>query len=195
MSDTAIAGYTYGDPGLDPSPVDAEDFARIQQAALFSAEDIEALRRAGSILGKHVEELLDVWYGFVGAHDFLVASFSGADGPNAHYLGQVRRRFAQWVLDTCRAEFDADWLAYQYEIGRRHYDRKNLTDGIEDAPAHVPFRYLVPLTYPIYWTVRPFLEREEKDPQQVERMHQAWLKAVLLSVTLWSQPYLREGAF
>lgn len=195
MTTVEIPGYRYGDPGLDPSPVSAEEFERIKQATLFTAEDEEALRRAGEILSAHVEELLDVWYGFVGAHDFLVAYFSGPGGPDARYLEQVRRRFVRWVLDTCRAVFDEAWLAYQYEIGRRHYDRKNLTDGVEGAPPHVHFRYLVPFIYPIYATVRPFLARGESDPAKVERMHQAWLKAVIMSVTLWSQPYLREGAF
>jgi hypothetical protein len=29
----------------------------------------------------------------------------------------------------------------------------------------------------------------------VEVMHQAWVKAVLLQVILWSQPYVRDGDF
>ncbi|MBE3590511.1 MAG: protogloblin ApPgb [Firmicutes bacterium] len=195
MATMEIPGYRYGDAGLDPSPVSVAEFERMKRAALLTAADEEALRRAGAVLSEHVEELLDVWYGFVGANDFLLAYFSGPGGPDARYLGQVRRRFLQWVLDTCRAKFDETWLAYQHEIGRRHYDRKNATDGVEGAPPHVHFRYLVPLIYPIFATVRPFLEREESDPDMVERMHQAWLKAVILSVTLWSYPYLREGAF
>jgi hypothetical protein len=24
----------------------------------------------------------------------------------------VRKRFGQWILDTCRAEYDENWLAY-----------------------------------------------------------------------------------
>lgn len=99
------------------------------------------------------------------------------------------------MIDTCRAEFDEQWLAYQHEIGRRHFDRKNHTDGVTNAPPFVHFRYMIPLAYPIYATVRPFLEQGERDSAEVERMHQAWLKAVLLCVTLWSQPYVREGAF
>ena len=30
---------------------------------------------------------------------------------------------------------------------------------------------------------------------QVEAMHQAWVKAVLLQVILWSYPYVRDGDF
>jgi hypothetical protein len=29
----------------------------------------------------------------------------------------------------------------------------------------------------------------------VEKMHAAWVKSVLLQVTLWSQPYVKEGRF
>jgi hypothetical protein len=32
-------------------------------------------------------------------------------------------------------------------------------------------------------------------PDEVEAMHQAWVKAVLLQVILWSHPYVREGDF
>lgn len=66
---------------------------------------------------------------------------------------------------------------------------------MQGAPPFIHFRYVNALIYPIFATIRPFLEKGKSDPAEVERMHQAWLKAVLLQVTLWSQPYLREGAF
>jgi hypothetical protein len=59
----------------------------------------------------------------------------------------------------------------------------------------VNFRYVNALIYPIFATIRPFLERGESGAGQVDRMYQAWLKSVLLQVTLWSQPYLPEEAF
>jgi hypothetical protein len=176
-------------------PVSRNELAQLRQALLFDDEDVQALRRAREILAPRVEELLDVWYGFVGSHDFLLESFSTPAGPDADYLAAVRKRFAQWVLDLTRAEYDDEWLAYQEEIGRRHYTGKNETDGVVGAPEIVHHRYVVALVYPIYATVRPFLEQGASDPADVERMHQAWLKALLLSVALWSRPYLREGAF
>jgi hypothetical protein len=30
-------------------------------------------------------------------------------------------------------------------------------------------------------------------PDDIERMQQAWTKAVLLHITLWSRPYAREA--
>ncbi len=175
--------------------VTLEELERIKKALLFSDEDIAALRKAHDILVPRTERLLDVWYGFVGSHDFLLRYFSTGEGPVERYLAAVRVRFGQWVADTCRAQYDQAWLAKQEEIGRRHYTDKGKTDGVVGTPPIVHYRYMVPLVYPIYATVRPFLEEGCDDPAEVERMHQAWLKAVLLQVTLWSRPYLRDGAF
>ena len=190
-----IPGYRYGDPTLPPSPVSQERFDQLKQCLLFTDDDVQALRRAGQLLADQVEQILDVWYGFVGSHDFLLAYFSNSQGPMSDYLARVRARFGQWILDTCRADYDATWLAYQQEIARRHYTDKNRTDNAVGAPPIVPFSLVNALVYPIYATIRPFLEKRASDPAAVERMHQAWLKAVLLQVTLWSQPYLQEGAF
>ena len=32
-------------------------------------------------------------------------------------------------------------------------------------------------------------------PEEVDRMHQAWLKSVILQITLWSRPYITDGQF
>lgn len=175
----ASAAYPEPAPGTR-TPGGRDEFERIRRAALLGEEDVAALRRVGRI---------------VGAHDFLLAYFSGRSGPDARYLSSRCARFGHWVLDTCEARFDEAWLAYQYGIGRRHCDRKDRADGVADAPPLVRFRHMVPLVHPIYATVRPFLERGERDPAEVERRHQTWLTAALLSVTLWSQPYPKEGAF
>ena len=199
MSEAAlpIPGYRYGDPSLPPSPVSLDDLAHLKTALLFGEEDVAALRRAGELLVPQTDAILDVWYGFIGANPFLLAYFARPDGPSAEYLARVRARFGQWIADTCRAEYDATWLAYQQEIGRRHYPLKNQTDG--DAAAGTPplihWRYVNALVYPIYATIRPFLEKGGDDAATIERLHQAWLKAVLLQATLWSQPYVREGAW
>ncbi len=195
MTTAAIPGYRFGDPSLPRAPYTEADLVTLKQALLFTDEDVAALRRAGEILAPHVEELLDIWYSFVGSHDFLLRYFATAEGPNQEYLARVRKRFGQWVLDTCRAEFDQRWLDYAYEIGRRHFDKKNQTDHVEGAPPFVHYRYMIALVYPIYATVRPLLERGERDTAMVERMHQAWLKAVLLQAILWTYPYVKEGVF
>uniref|UniRef100_A0A7C2WSP7 Protogloblin ApPgb n=1 Tax=Thermorudis sp. TaxID=1969470 RepID=A0A7C2WSP7_9BACT len=195
MATAQIPGYRYGDPTLPRAPYTLQDLDLLKQALLFTEDDAQALRRAGQILEPYVEEILDVWYGFVGSHPFLLRYFANEQGPVAAYLERVRKRFGQWILDTCRAEYDQAWLDYQYEIARRHFDRKNQTDEVSGAPPIVHFRYVNALVYPIYATIRPFLERGESEPRKVDAMHQAWLKAVLLQSTLWSYPYLKEGTF
>jgi hypothetical protein len=198
MPDTAtIPGYRYGDPTLPASRVTPADFQRLKATLLFGADDVAALRRAGDLLIPQTEAILDVWYGFVGSNDFLLAFLSTPSGPGADYLGRVRARFGRWIADTCRAEYDETWLAYQQEIGRRHASGKNKADGVAAAgtPAIINFRYVNALVYPIYATIRPFLEKGGDDATTVERMHQAWLKAVLLQVTLWSRAYLPDGTW
>ena len=101
------AGYAYGDTSLAPSPVTIADLDQLKQSVLWSEDDEAAIRRAGQILVPQTEAILDVWYGFVGAHPHLVATFAGADGtPDMKYLGAVRRRFAQWIDDLCNRFYD-----------------------------------------------------------------------------------------
>jgi hypothetical protein len=196
-SSPSIPGYRYGDPSLPQSTLSNTEFEQLKAALLLVDDDLAALRQAGTILVPQADAILDVWYGFVGSHDFLLTYFSRPDGPSAEYLARVRARFGQWIADTCQAQYDDAWLAYQDEIGRRHVTEKNHADGGAAAgtPTVIHFRYLNALVYPIYATIRPFLEQGESDPAAVERMHQAWLKAVLLQVTLWARPYTREGTW
>ena len=54
---------------------------------------------------------------------------------------------------------------------------------------------LTTLIVPITTTLRPFLEKNGHPVEDVERMHQAWIKSVILQVTLWCHPYVRDGDF
>jgi hypothetical protein len=193
----SIPGYRYGDPTLPRSPVSIDDLAQLKAELLFSDDDLAALRRAGDILVPQTQAILDAFYGFFNSHDFLRAYFSTPQGLSQEYEARVFARFGQWIADTCRGQYDEAWLAYQQEIGRRHFTGKNETDGPAAAgtPPLISLRYVIALVYATYATVRAFLEKGETDPAAVERMAQAWLKAVLLQVTLWTQPYVRDGAW
>lgn len=188
-----IPGYDFG--AISPAPIGLDELAKMKQALLFGEDDLTALRRSHDILSTQVDEILDVWYGFVGSHDFLLESFTRkTDGaPNAEYLAAVRKRFGQWILDTARADYDQQWLNWQFEIGRRHHRTgKNRTDNA-DAVDHIPYRFLPALIVPITTTLRPFLAKSEASVQEVEQMHSAWVKSVTLQVILWSYPYVKEG--
>jgi len=196
VTQTDIPGYTYGTDAVPRSPLSLDELELLKATLLMGDDDLAALRRSGQVLAGRVEEILDVWYGFVGANPHLLAAFTGPDGqPDQAYLAAVRRRFGRWILDTARAEYDQAWLDYQQEIGLRHHrSGKNRTDGARAAD-HIPLRYVLALLVPITTTLKPFLAEGGAAPDEVEAMHQAWVKAVLLQVILWSQPYVRDGDF
>ncbi len=194
---SSIPGYAYGSQKLSKSPVSLEDFELLKKTVLFTEEDSKYLRLAGELLVPQTEKILDVWYGFVGSNPHLVYYFTNkkTGAPEAEYLGRVRARFGQWIKDTTDAKFDQAWLDWQHEIGLRHTKAgKNKTDNAPSVD-QVNFRYLTAFIYPISATIKPFLANSGKAPDEIEKMHGAWTKAVVLQTILWSQPYIRDGQF
>ena len=190
-------GYALGQPTLARAPYSMADLAALQKSMLFGADDVAALRRSRAILADQTEAILDVWYGFVASTLELVVFFGDTRSgqPDGAYLAAVRKRFALWILDTADAKYDQAWLDWQYEIGLRHNRvKKNKTDGAH-GPAQVDFRYLPALTIPITTTLKPFLAKKGASAADVEKMHAAWVKAVLLQAILWSHPYIKDGEF
>lgn len=182
---------------LPRSPLTVADLDRLRQVVLLGDDDLAALRQSLPILEPQVEQILDVWYGFVGSVPHLLHYFTDASTgkPDGDYLAGVRKRFGQWILATARANYDQQWLDQQHEIGLRHHStRKNRTDGARSVPI-VHFRYLPALVYPVTATLKPFLEKGGHDAAAVDRMHQAWIKSVLLQTILWSHPYVHDGQF
>ncbi len=192
-----LQGYTYGTSAVPKSPVSLDQFELLKKTVLFGPEDVAALRASLDVLRGQEQAILDVWYGFVASQPHLLYYFTRKSDhqPDPRYLGQVRERFARWILDTASANYDQAWLDYQQEIGRRHNrEAKNRTDGV-DAADQINFRYLLALLYPLVHTLRPFLEKPGHSSEQVNQMHQAWFKSVLLQVILWSYPYVKDGQF
>lgn len=190
-------GYTFGTAAVAVAPITLEELKLIQQSLLFSEDDVMALRQSRAILQDQIEDVLDVWYGFVGATPQLLTYFTNPTNgqPDGEYLAGVRKRFGQWILDTAAADYDQRWLNYQFEIGRRHHRvGKNQTDGAQAAP-HIHYRYLPALLYPITTTLKPVLAKQGHSAEEVEKMQQAWVKSVLLQVILWSYPYVKDGDF
>ncbi|MFN9193748.1 MAG: protoglobin domain-containing protein [Pseudomonadota bacterium] len=190
-------GYALGQPTLARAPYSMADLAALQKSMLFGADDVAALRQSRAILADQTEAILDVWYGFVASTLELVVFFGDTRSgqPDGAYLAAVRKRFALWILDTADAKYDQAWLDWQYEIGLRHNRvKKNKTDGAH-GPAQVDFRYLPALTIPITTTLKPFLAKKGASAADVEKMHAAWVKAVLVQAILWSHPYIKDGEF
>ncbi len=191
-----IAGYTHGSHAIATAPISLGELEELKLSLLMSDEDIKYLRMSHDVLEPNVGELVDVWYGFVGGNPHLLKYFSNDAGePDMEYLGRVRSRFMQWVLDTAAAEYDQDWLDYQFEIGRRHNRvGKNETDNAK-AVDHIHFRHLSALTIPVTTTIRPFLAKGGHSAEEVDKMQAAWVKSVLMQTILWSYPYVNDGEF
>ena len=196
-SKPAIPGYTHGTAAVPSASISLEELELLKKTVLFTDEDVKALQQSKAVVQGQVEAILDVWYGFVGSNPHLVRTFTRVSDsqPDMDYLGAVRKRFGQWILDTAGAQYDQAWLDYQFEIGRRHHRiGKNVTDKVAAVP-HIPFRYLPALLYPVTATLRPFLAKQGHSQAEVDAMHQAWIKSVLLQVILWSHPYVKEGDY
>jgi hypothetical protein len=195
VSSGRIPGYAYGMPHLNDFPMSDEEFEQLKKTVLLSEEDFRYLRLAGEVLRDQIDDVLDLWYSWVGSNPHLVYYFGDkkTGQPIPEYLEAVRRRFGQWIRDLCERAYDREWLRYQLEIGLRHNRaKKNRTDGVNSVD-HIPMRYMVAFIVPITLTIRPFLEKKGHPKEVVEKMHQAWFKAVTLSVALWCYPYAREG--
>lgn len=194
---TSIPGYTLGQKSVAKAPYSLQELESLKKALLFSDEDIRYLRMSKAILADQTDAVLDVWYGFVASTPELVVFFRNnkTGAPDGAYLAAVRKRFAQWILDTADAHYDQAWLDYQHEIGLRHTaPKKNQTDRADSVPS-VSFRYLPALTIPVTTTLKPFLAKKGASAADVEKMHAAWVKSVLMQTILWSHPYVRDGRF
>ena len=193
----APSGYTYGTSAIAKSPMSLEELKLLQQSLLFGEDDIKYLKMSHDILKDQTSDILDVWYGFVASTPQLVYFFGNktTGKPDGEYLAKVRERFAIWILQTAEANYDQKWLDYQYEIGLRHYStKKNKTDNVNSVPI-INYRYIPALTIPVTTTLKPFLAKKGASAEDVDKMHNAWVKSVLLQSILWGQPYMKKGEF
>jgi len=191
------AGYTYGTNKVSKSPFSLDDLKLLQQSLLFGDDDIKYLKMSHDILKDQTNDILDVWYGFVASTPQLVYFFGNktTGKPEGEYLAKVRERFAMWILQTAEANYNQDWLNYQYEIGLRHYStKKNKTDKVNSVPI-IYYRYIPALTIPVTTTLKPFLAKKGASAEDVDKMYNAWLKSVLMQAILWGQPYMKKGEF
>lgn len=189
-----IAGYDYATPHSAHSPVTLAELRALEASVGWTEADAAALRRAARVLTPQAEAMVDAWRADIARQPDLVRWFFGPDGkPDDHYRAAVKRRFVQWVTDACTRPHDQAWLDYQEEIGLRHTPaKKNATDGTQ-TPDRVPLRYLVSFVAPMALSVRSFLEERGLSAADIDAICQAWTKAVLLHVTLWSRLYVRDG--
>jgi len=97
-----IPGYDYGTSRVAHSPVTLADLRALEHTVGWSAQDTEALKKAADVLSDQAEAMVDSWRAQIGAQPHLAKWFIGRDGkPDEDYKAAVKKRFVQWVMDTC----------------------------------------------------------------------------------------------
>jgi hypothetical protein len=192
-----IPGYTYGTGEVAKSPITLKEWEELKKSALFADEDVFYLRLSLDVLADQVDDLLKAWRGIIFLNPHLRAYDENPETGQVDkaYAAAVAKRFGQWVLDTAKAEYDQAWLDYQYEIGLRHHRaKKNQTDHGHTL-GHIRARDLIAFSAAIVVPMKPYLAKKGHPAEVVNRMYNAWWKSMILQVTLWTQPYIREGDF
>jgi hypothetical protein len=189
-----IAGYDYARPESAHSPLSMEELRQLEATIGWIEEDAKVLQQSGSIFRDKAEQMVDAWRSVIGAQPHLAKWFFRPDGkPDNEYKAKVKERFVQWVLDACFRPHDQTWLDYQEEIGLRHTPaKKNVTDGAHTPPV-VPLRYLLGFITVVTIGTRKFFKEAGLAGAELQKLEDAWAKAVQLHVTLWSRPYAIDG--
>jgi hypothetical protein len=189
---SSIPGYDYRTAKSAISPVSENELSELEQTCGWTSADADVLAQHGKLFRAKAESMVDSWRAVIGSQPHLARWFFKPDGtPDDAYKASVKRRFVQWVVDVALCPHDRDWLNYQHEIGLRHTPaKKNKTDGTHTPPV-VPFRFLLGFV-PVVLPIREFFAEAIKDNAELKRLEVAWTKAVLLHITLWSQPYVKE---
>lgn len=182
------------EPEIIPAPLlgfpERHEIESLGHIGLFSPDDERALRRAWRILQGQTDDYLDLLLGMTAAYPALAEILKGVRAKDRHKTEDgstaLRRLFRQWLLKTCQSSQDWSWLAELY--AHLLTDRQGLAEDLLPK-----FRYVVALAFPVAAAARPFLVTSGLDPQDIERMQYALLKAILLQVDLLSKLYVREG--
>ncbi|MBV9819872.1 MAG: hypothetical protein JOZ07_16190 [Solirubrobacterales bacterium] len=186
-----IPGYDLGRDRSARSPLTLDELAKLEAAAGLTDHDDRRLAEAGEILTPYAAEMVDAWRALLAPHPHLARYSQHPDGTaDEAYAAASHPRFARWIIDVCTRPRDQAWLDYQHEIGLRHtHQKKNQTDG-SDSPEHIPMRYLLAFTGPVIATTREFLARSGRPADDIDALHAAFTKAVMLNVTLWTRAYV-----
>ena len=100
-----------------------------------------------------------------------------------------RQQFDSWLKYSCKACFDQVWLDYQQKKASRYTPALKITYKVVAAADHLPLRYMITLIYQKAAPIKPFRSRKGHCADEVERLHQTWLKATCWPVVLEGGPH------
>lgn len=168
-----------------------EEIELLWRIGLFSADDERALRKLWRILQGQADDYLDRVLGMVAAYpalaDALAVLHNGTAGNVMESCPPLRQIFQRWLSETCLSPHESLWL-------RQLYAELPLNPSAQALITRLPdFRYLIALSFPLLATANTLLIDHGLSPQDIERMQSAFLKAILLQVTLLSKLYVKEG--
>jgi hypothetical protein len=185
-----IPGYTYGTAEAATSPLTLEDLDRLKAAVGLTADDEAALRDAAAILADQADDMVTAWRAQLGQQPWLGGYSGHPDGtPNPAYGAATKPRFERWIIDACLRPLDQAWLDYQHEIGLRHTRARKTRTDHADSLNHIPLRYLLAFTTVVVTSSRHYLAVGGPSSVQLDRMHAAFTRSVMLHVTVWTRAY------
>ena len=191
-----IHGYDYGTERAAASPLTLEDLERLKEVVGLTDEDQHALREAAEILADQADDMVSAYRGRLGQLPWMAPYSNHPDGtPNPEYGAASKPRFDRWIIDACTRPLDQDWLNYQHEIGLRHTSAKKTKTDNADSLNHIPMRYVLAFSAVVIATAREYLAVTGAPPEQVDRMHSAFTKSVMLHVTVWTRAYLDDPSW
>jgi hypothetical protein len=174
------------------SSLDAQTLFQLKRMLLFTNEDEQYLMMAGNILAAHTEDILDRWYEYILKNNYLAGYFTRDGKPDLAYLQSLRPEFRKWINNLCTREEGTRWWLFEEHIAAE------LEQTNHSEPGSLPvifLRYLTTFIYPVSEAVRTFLNGHGYPESDVERMQQAWFKAISFSVLLWIYPQSRSPLF
>jgi Protoglobin len=185
-----------GTAGADnPQPsLDAQTLVRLKRMLLFTHEDEQYLMMAGNILAPHTEDILTSWYDTILKNNYLATYFTRDGAPDMQYLLSLRPQFRKWIADLCTRQEGNPWWQFEERIAAQLQLRPAAEHDMDPLPL-IYLRYLSSFIYPVSEAGRPYLSKHGHPPAEVERMQQAWFKAISFSVLLWVYPQSQQRPF
>jgi len=179
----------HGKAGSDnPKPsIDAHMLVRLKRMLLFTNDDEQYLIMAGHILVAHTEDILNNWYDYILKNNYLAYYFTRDGAPDVDYLQTLRPHFRQWLIGLCTRQEGNTWWQFEERIAAQLQLKPAVAENMEPLPVEY-LRYLSTFIYPVSEAGRPYLTRHGHPAAEVDRMQQAWFKAVSFSVLLWLYP-------